>query len=288
MGENGTSTSTPRLTGTVHPPEYFRFVEHHGLNWETWARVVTGDITGAVFRNVLSPATCERLRENFWASPALKGPGDGLPAHGRGFVGARIFAPSLDEYLSEAELLRDHVSALFDKTGEVLPDMLREFGRHLARDGITFRLVEHEGRRAAMFKMRSWQNTGTFVLVPHDDAGIRYTPVMAGSELARLRRVVGAVACVENSAGGELQYWNISPDRRTREALGFELDSVGYPLDSLTEFEKLTLQVEPGDIYLFDSSKVHAVGRKTDDTTNRTNVLWSMGILDDSTFVHWA
>lgn len=288
MGERATSTSTLRLTGTVHPKSYFQFVEHQGLDWQTWDRVVAGDLTGAVFRQVLPRPVCERIRENFWASSALKGPEDGLPAHGRAFIGAPIFAPTLDAYLSEAEHLRDAVSALFDGTDDALPKMLREFGRHLAHRGVTFRLVEHEGRKAAMFKMRSWRNTGTFVLVPHDDAGIAHSPVMAGSEIARLRRIVGAVACVENGVGGELQYWNISPDRRTRKALGFEHDSVGYPLDSLTEFEKLTVEVEPGDIYLFDSSKVHAVGRKMDDTTHRTNVLWSMGVLDDTTFVHWA
>lgn len=281
-------SAPPRLTGTVHPPEYFRFVERTEIDWEVWDRVVRGELTGAIFRGVLPPDACTRICANFWASPLLKRPDDGLPAHGRGFVGASLVGPPLEEYFADAERMRPGVQALFDGTDDALPALLREFGQHLARRGVTLRLAERQGRKAGMFKMRSWQNTGTFVLGPHDDAGALRSPTLKNFELQALRRVVGAVACVENSDGGELHYWNISPDEETRNALGQVYDSVGYPLESLDGFEKLTVPVGPGDVYIFDSSKVHAVGRKDDDTTNRTNVLWSMGVLDDTTFLHWA
>ena len=136
--------------------------------------------------------------------------------------------------------------------------------------------------------MRSWANTGDFVIVPHDDFGLLKASHLKGFEVATLDRVVGHLMCLENGAGGELQYWNISPNDETREALGFEYDSFGYPLHSLASFDKITLPIKPGDIYLFDVTKVHAVGAKANDQVNRSTIAWSMGFLDPKTVLYWA
>ncbi|OKH99000.1 hypothetical protein A6A06_25715 [Streptomyces sp. CB02923] len=288
MTESTESGAVATLHGTVHPDAYFRFEERKALDWNLWSDVLRGDITGAIFRGVLSAPVCERICRNFWSSPVLKRRADGLPSHGRGFVGASIVSLDLDTYLDESERIRADVGALFDGTEDALASLLDDYGDHLAARGCRLRLAEHRGRRAQMFKMRSWRNTGPFVLVPHDDASVMRSPHLAGFEAGEVARVVGVAACVENGAGGELHYWNITPDRDSRDSLGFRYDSVGYPLESLRDFRKLTVPVQVGDVYVFDSSKVHAVGRKLDDTDNRSTVLWSMGFLDANTVLHWA
>ncbi|MFI9742994.1 hypothetical protein [Streptomyces sp. NPDC052494] len=279
-----------RLTGDVHPDEYFRFVERDEIDWEVWTDVLRGKVAGAVFRGALAPDVCEQIRRNFWSSPALERPGAGTSTNGHSCGAPLIGSADLEKYLEVAEELRSAVDALFDGTGDhAVPALLRTYRDHLARQGVRLRMAEHRGRQAGAYKMRSRENSGAYQLLPHDDAGtLRRAPHLSGFEVQRARHICGAVACVENGPGGELMVWNISPDRESRRELGSGYGNRGYPPESLEGFRKLTVPVGAGDIIVFDVSKVHAVGRKEQDGTYRSTIQWNMSFLDATTVLQWS
>jgi hypothetical protein len=281
------------LQGTVHPDTYFQIVERREIDWQLWVNVLRGTVAGAIFRGALEPALCRQIVRNFWQSSVLKGKGDGLPAHAKAFIGAPLYTPPLEAYFEQVERIREDLEALFTDTGDFYNTLMENLRSYLADQGCSLRVAEYRGRQAAKYKIRSWANVGNVVLAPHDDFGVLKAPHLQDFEVSQLDRVVGVLICVENGQGGELHYWNISPNDETRDTLGFKsaaarYDSFGFPLEALKEFDKITVPIGPGDIYLFDVSKVHAVGGKTDDSVNRTTIAWSMAFRDPTTVLHWA
>jgi hypothetical protein len=281
------------LRGLTHPRSYFQIVENEGIDWQLWVDVVCGDIAGAMFRRTLEPELCEQICHNFWHSPALKRQSDGLPAHARAFVGASLGTPPLESYFEQVARMRPYLDGLFAGTGGLYNELLGNISKHLAERGYSLRLAEYNGHQAAKFKMRSRLNTGGFVIVPHDDFGLLTAPHLRDFEVGQVDRVLNVVICLENGEGGELQYWNICPNDETREVLGFKspsarYDSFGYPLEALADFEKITMPIRAGDMYLFDVSNVHAVGHKKDDRVKRTTLIWSTGLRDTATALYAA
>ncbi|AFZ18742.1 hypothetical protein [Allocoleopsis franciscana] len=281
------STPSIQLQGIVHPDSYFQIVEKNEIDWQLWIDVLRGKVAGAIFRGVVNQEIRQQICHNFWHSVSLKQKSDGLPAHAKAFIGASL-SKSLEFYSEEVERTSQDIEALFDNTGDFYLFLLDNIKKHLADRGCSLRVAEYNGRQAGKYKMRSWLNTGDFVIVPHDDSGVLKAHHLQGFEVGQIDRVVGVLICLENGEGGDLHYWNISPNDETREALGFKSDSFGYPLEALADFDKITVPICPGDIYLFDVTKVHAVGAKTDDEVNRTTISWSMGFLDPKTVLHWA
>jgi hypothetical protein len=287
MSEVLSSSPSIQIQGIVHPDSYFQIVEKQEIDLQLWIDVLQGKVAGAIFRGVLNQEVRQQICHNFWHSLSLKQKGDGLPAHAKAFIGASLSKP-LEVYYEDVERTRQDVEALFDNTGDFYLFLIDNIKKHLADQGCSLRVAEHNGRQAGKYKMRSWANTGDFVIVPHDDSGVLKAPHLQGFEVGQIDRVVGVLICLENGEGGDLHYWNISPNNETREALGFKSDSFGYPLKSLANFDKITLPIRPGDIYLFDVTKVHAVGAKADDEVNRSTIAWSMGFLDPTTVLYWA
>jgi hypothetical protein len=281
------------IRGHTHSASYFQIVETRGIDWRLWVDVVCGKIAGAMFREALEPELCQQVCHNFWHSPALKRQSDGLPAHARAFVGASLSKPPLESYLQEVARIHPYLDELFAHTGDFYNQLIGNVSKHLAKQGYSLRVAEHNGRQAAKYKMRSWANTAGFVIVPHDDFGYLKAPHLRDFEVGQVDRVVNIVICLENGEGGELLYWNICPNDETREVLGFKsasarYDSFGYPLEALANFDKITLPIRAGDLYLFDVANVHAVGDKKDDEAKRTTLIWSAGFRDAATVLHWG
>jgi hypothetical protein len=293
MSTNVGFDSSIMLQGTIHPDAYFQIVEREEIDWQLWIDVLRGTVAGAIFRGALEPRLCGQICQNFWQSSVLKGKGDGLPAHAKAFIGASIITPPLEAYFEQVERVREDLEALFTNTGDFYNSLIENIRRQLADQGCSLRVAEHNGRQAAKCKIRSWANVGNLVLAPHDDFWLLKAPHLQEFEVSQLDRVVGVLICVENGEGGELHYWNISPNDETREVLGFKsknagYDSFGYPLEALEDYGKITVPIRAGDVYLFDSSKVHAVGSKADDSVNRTTIAWSMAFRDPTTVLYWA
>ncbi|MFG2226540.1 hypothetical protein [Streptomyces sp. NPDC048644] len=278
-----------RLTGQVHPGDYFRFVERDELDWQAWTDVLRGKVAGAVFRGVLPPDVCERIRRNFWSSPMRRSREHGV-RDVDAWCGNHLFnASSLDWYLDEADRARSTLEALCAGPGPTPRSLLAEYGDHLAGQGVRLRLAEHRGRRAAPFRLRSRADGDALVLAPHDDAeAIRHARHIDGCEVQRVSRLCNALMCVENGSGGELLYWNISPDRESRHAFGMSDDSYGYPIESLSGIEQLTVPVHAGDVYIFDTANVHAVAPCSSDGVFRTTINLLMGALDAETILYWS
>lgn len=278
-----------RLTGQIHPVDYFRFVERDEMDWQAWTDVLRGRAAGAVFRGVLPPDVCERIRRNFWSSPMLQSK-EHSTRDADYSCGNHLFsAPTLDWYLDEADRARPTLEALCAGPGRTPLSLLEEYRRYLANQGIRLRLAEHQGRRAAPFRLRSRGDDHTLVLSPHDDAeAIRHARHIDGCEVQRVNRMCNALMCVENGSGGELLYWNISPDRESRDALGMSTDSYGYPIESLSGIEQLTVPVHTGDVYVFDTANVHAVAPCGNDSVFRTTLNLLLGELDEETTVYWS
>ncbi|MEV0262357.1 hypothetical protein AB0I49_13555 [Streptomyces sp. NPDC050617] len=284
-----TSDSHPfRLTGQAHSADYFRFVERDETDWQAWTAVLRGEVAGAIFRGVLTPDVRDRVRRNFWSSPLLRSRAQSSRDADHWFGDHLFTAPSLDWYLDKADRVRTALEALCAGPGRTPLSLLDEYRDHLADRGVLLRLAEHGGRRAAPFRLRSRADDDALVLSPHDDAeAIRHARHLDGCEVQRVARLCNALMCVENGSGGELLYWNIAPDRESRAALGMSTDSYGYPIESLTGIEQLTVPVRAGDVYIFDTANVHAVA-PCDGGTPRTTVNLLMGRLDEDTTVYWS
>ncbi|MDI3423352.1 hypothetical protein [Streptomyces luteolus] len=194
----------------------------------------------------------------------------------------------MDAYLDEVERDRSSMAALFEGPGRAVPDLVDEYARHLAGEGIRLRVAEHQGRQAGLFKLRSRQRGGAYTLEPHTDASaFRAMPHLSGFEIQRVSRCYSALACVKNVAGGELVCWNITPDEESSQSMSSGPDP-RYPQEALARFDRITIPIRTGDIYLFDVGKIHAVGQRHDEESTRLVAQWNMGVLDDTTILRWV
>lgn len=276
------------LTGVVGPREYFRFEERGELDWDVWFDVLSGKIIGAVFRNILSPEACESIQRNFWSSSLLERSPDGLPLT-RNVCGGRLAkSSSLSDYLDEVEHDRPLMEALFTGAGRVIPELVKGCASHLARRGIRMRVAEHKGRQAGGLKVKSWGCDGTYVLFPHTDAFPLWNkPHLRDFEIQHVLRYYSALACLRNDSGGELVLWNVAPDENGIRAMRSGPDPL-YPEEVLSNFDRLTVPIYTGDVYLFDSGRVHAVGPLHDEQAVRCTAQWTMGVLDDANILRWV
>ncbi|MEE1827733.1 hypothetical protein PUR61_37005 [Streptomyces sp. BE20] len=281
--------ATPTLAGRRRDPAYFRFLERDGVDWDAWWDVLSGRVAGTIFRGALAPDVCERTCRRFWASPLTVSPPQAVRSTDRVAGPILVSSGSLDAYLDASERARPGLDAIWEGPGPTLPDLLEDCRTHLAGLGVDLRPAEHEGRQAAVFKVRSRANSETFGLLPHDDAPYGWMkPHLAGFEVVRVRPVCNALTCLENGPGGELVYWNAAPGPEDRRALGLPPGSYGYPLEALEGVERITLEIRPGDVYVFDGGNVHAVAPSGRPDVRRTVALWSTGLLDERTVLQWA
>ncbi|MEV0277834.1 hypothetical protein AB0I22_15845 [Streptomyces sp. NPDC050610] len=281
--------SADPLAGCRRGPEYFRFLERDGADWDAWWDVLRGRVAGAIFRGALTPDVCASICRNFWNSPLLASPARAVRSADRVVGPVLVSAASLDAYLDDCERTRPEIAAISDVPGRSLPALLDDCRAHLAKRDVELRLAEHGGRQAAPYKLRSRADSESFGLRPHDDTPHGWpTPRLADFEALRIKRVCNALACFENGAGGELVYWNAAPGPEERRTLGMPPGNYGYPLEALTGLEKITLEIRPGDVYVFDGGHVHAVAPSGERDVRRTTAVWMTGPLDDRTVLQWA
>jgi hypothetical protein len=282
-------TASPvRITGRIHPAEYFVISDHARLDIREILRVLRGDIAGCIFRGVMDPALCRRVCENFWTHPQLRRRGDAVPAY---YLGTYHYAKKLPVYLDEAAATRAAIHDVFEGGRNVLAELINGVRAELARSGVTLRVAQHEGRPGGEFVVRSWSGGGELALAAHDDAAQLTTESQAGFEIQRVgRNVLAAVnLCLQNGErGGELVYWNIEPDIATRRAVGLEETGYPYRAEWLDGFERIELSVRAGDVYLFNGKLIHAVRAQALAGEFRSTVSFLMGFKDPATVIYWA
>nr|BFE74543.1 hypothetical protein GCM10020092_078440 [Actinoplanes digitatis] len=128
---------------------------------------------------------------------------------------------------------------------------------------------------------------GDFALVPHEDGAQCAHPAQAGFEVQLVPGYqVGAVnLCLANEGGGQLVFWNIKPDDPGWRRFHTQLDGGPYPVSALAGIPSISLDVGPGDLYVFNAGHVHAV---TPSRGPRATASMLLGHRDDDTVITWT
>ncbi|MBB4684427.1 hypothetical protein [Amycolatopsis jiangsuensis] len=284
--EEALTTAGP-VTGWSGAPDYFAIREYSGFDPHAVVDVLRGRIAGAMFRGMVDPETCGTLAERFWASPHRRTRGVEAPGH---FLGAYHYHKTTRTYLQESAEAAEAVDAVLDVPGDPIKRFHQGLADVLAPDGVHVRLAQHDGAQACRGLLRSWHGHGEYALAPHDDRSQCTEPQQADFEIQRVvdHNVVALNICLENGNGGRLAYWNVQPDDASKLRLGLHHTGSPYPLESLDGVEMEWLEVNAGDVYVFNGAHVHAVEPNTDPELRRTTLAAIFGFIDDSTVVSWT
>lgn len=196
--------------GKVFPEEKFLFYETDKFQLDILEEVLNGERAGVIFRNIISPEDRSLISKNFWKHPQRYIRDVDVPAH---YVGAYHYEKTLKRYLEEAELYNSGLEVLFEGATNPFGSFLTEVSKYFQRKAIELRIAAHEKRLASPFVMRSWTDSGTYSLKPHEDEAQCNSLKQTGFEIQEAARnaLVAVNICIENDGGGELHYWNIQP-----------------------------------------------------------------------------
>ncbi|MFD0579142.1 hypothetical protein [Dactylosporangium darangshiense] len=264
-------------------PHFFRFDERSEFDPEPVLDVLQGRRLGVIFRDVIPPAVREDMTARFWNSPGLTRR-TGEPSY---HVGAYHWNKPIDTYLAETGKVVQDVMGVLDVADSPWHWFRDRMNTRLSRDGARLRLAEMNGETACPALVRAWHKEGEYALEPHEDEAQCRDPRQAGFEVQQVLRyeVCATNMCIEHGSGGRLVLWNLRPDDESRRRFGIEHSGFSYPPETLDGFDRLTVDIRPGDVYVFNGRHVHAV-----DATigNRTAVSFLLGFIDDETVVTWT
>ncbi|TNH22706.1 hypothetical protein FHG89_28600 [Micromonospora orduensis] len=274
------------VTGWSGDEEYFTFREFDDFRPEEVVDVLNGRVAGVIFRGMISPDVCEQIASRFWASPSIR-ERPSPPGH---YLGTYHYHKPTGQYLDECAESAAAVAEVLDVPGRPLDRFRRGLSDALAPQGAIFRLAEKDGRQACMALLRSWHGHGEFALVPHEDRSQCSEPQQADFEIQQVLGYQPAALniCLENGTGGRLFYYNIRPDDESKRRLGLHYTGSPYPRGAVDGFELLRVDVNPGDVYVFNGAHVHAVEPNVDPEARRTTLAALLGFIDDKTVVSWT
>jgi hypothetical protein len=255
--------TTPRVTGVSLPETAFRVYEtDKTVDVAAVFEVLKGNLAAYRVRGFVPPDVCRRIVENFWASP------DRVPRYGEGedgveayLIGASHYGKPTLQYLEEARACEDAVKNLY--AGTVNPaSVFRETLASGSAEAVSLRPAMLGGLAAGDTKAIYWNNTGTFLLEPHDDLAQMKDPIQNDFEIQQAARVMALNIYAEVPVNsGQVRVWNIQPDDRTRADLGLSHVGFPYPAEPLAEYPSIVIPVETGDLCVMNGNLVHAVLR---------------------------
>jgi len=255
------STTFRRITGASLPETAFRIDETSGpLDVSIVFEVLSGNLAAYQLHDFVSPEACARIVENFWAStervPRFGIGEDGVEAY---LIGASHYGKPTTTYLQEARACAEAVESLY--AGTVNP--VAVFRETIARQGgISARAAKFAGLLAGDSKAIYWNNTGAFLLEPHEDLAQAKDPIQADFEIQQVSRVMAVnVYAAVAEGSGQLQLWNVEPDEETRAELGLSGVGFPYPVDLLDDYSSMVIAVRTGDLCVINGNLVHAVAR---------------------------
>lgn len=281
------TTTRMRLTGWSGDAGYFAFQEYDEFHPQAVVDVLHGKSAGAMFRGMAPPEACAELARRFWASPGRRERGSEAPGY---YLGTYHYHRTTQEYLDETERVEAALSAVLDMPGDPLTTFYGGLADALASEGVTVRLAQHNGRKACRGLLRSWHGQGEYALAPHEDISQCSEPRQAGFEIQQVVGYHGVALniCLENGSAGRLAFWNIRPDLPSRRRLGLEYTGSPYPMGALDGIEMQWVEINAGDLYMFNGAHVHAVEPNTDHSQRRTTLAGILGFIDDKTVVSWT
>ncbi|MBC3214349.1 hypothetical protein KGP17_17250 [Serratia sp. JSRIV001] len=254
----------------------------------TWAnQVLSGQLAAYRVRQFLSVEERTQIVKNFWCSKAR------TPRYGEGeggiegyFVGASHIEKTTQEYLDQVAFFKKPVDAIYE--GSV--DPLARVREGFRKESMNVRAAIHDGRPAGDAKAVYWNNTGDYLLLPHDDLAQLSDPSQHGFEIQGVEHVMAMNFYADMpSEGGQLKVWNIAPDNDSRIKLGLEYSGFPYPVELLHEHAHLTIDLEAGDLVLLNGNLVHAVlGGSGISARQRLLITCFMGQLPTGEVVWWT
>jgi hypothetical protein len=281
------TTTIRRITGVSLPREAFRVHETNGpVDVSLVVDVLSGRLAAYHVHGFVPPDACQRIFANFWESsgrvPRYGEGEDGVEAY---LIGASHYGKPTMTYLDEARACKEHVEGLY--AGVLNP--IAAFRNTLA-DRMTVRAASLNGFPAGDSKAVYWNNTGAFLLEPHDDLAQVKDPIQSDFEIQQVNRVmaVNIYAAVQQGSG-QLRVWNIEPDNETLEDLGLSAVGFPYPPDLLDEFSSTTIAVETGDLCVINGNLVHAVVRgNTATSKSRLLLTCFTGVNSKNELIWWT
>jgi hypothetical protein len=281
------STTYRRITGTSLPEAAFRVVDTNGpVDVTTVLAVLNGNLAAYVVHGFVSPGTCRRIVANFWASPGRVprfGVGeDGVEAY---LIGASHYGKPTLTYLAEARACKEHVENLY--AGTINPVA---FFRDLlaVETDLSVRAASLDDLPAGDSKAIYWNNTGTFLLEPHEDLAQAKDPIQADFEIQQVNRVMAVnVYAAVPEGSGQLQLWNVEPDEETRAELGLSGVGFPYPAELLAEYPSTIIDVRTADLCVINGNLVHAVMRGNASAPKHRLLLTCFTGLNDRNELIW-
>lgn len=284
--------STTSISGHSLSKEQFRLDEtNENIDVNKVFEVLNGNLAAYRITNFLSNDCCQQITKNFWQSSAK------VPRYGYGedgvegyFIGASHIEKNTFQYLEEASTFETSVDALFVHT--INP--LSKFKKLIAsgkEEKVKVRAANCNGLQAGSAKAIYWNNTGEFLLSPHEDLAQTKDPLQTGFEIQQVNRImaVNFYASVPEGAG-QLKIWNIEPDDEARKELDLTYSGFPYPAELLEDFPSIVIPVTTGDLCIINGNLIHGVLRGNPNALikDRLLITFFSGLNDNKELIWWT
>lgn len=282
-----------RITGASLPASQFRVHEtYQSVDVASVFEVLRGNLAAYRIRDFVPSSACRQIVENFWASPARvpRATGYGEDGVEGWFIGASHIEKTTLEYLESARDFEEAVQGLYAGTLNPVAAFREALATGSGRT-VNVRPARFNGLSAGDSKAVYWNNTGHFLLEPHEDYAQTKDPAQKGFEIQQAKRVMALNLYAEvppNS--GQLQLWNVEPDDDTRASLGLTYSGFPYPAELLRDFPSLIIPVETGDLCVINGNLLHAVLRGDTTASPKKRLLMTcfMTLTDNHELIWWT
>ncbi len=266
------------------------------IDFNKIVEVLDGKRLGVIFKRVIPQSTCQTISNEFWDHPELYVRESDAPAH---YLGSFHFGKELDEYMSECSRFRDKLDTIFRGIEDPVNSLMFGLKTLLSNDGRVIRSATWNGMSAGKFVMRAWLNQEEYSLAPHEDFAQCRVEKQRGFEIQDIPNdsAIGAFnICINNSKGGNLKIWDYIPSDEDRVYFGTTETGSPYPPEALLDFPNLSINIEAGDVYIFDGRYVHAVTNHSQVYVAgenlmqpaRTTISFLLSNIDSKTTITWT
>jgi hypothetical protein len=273
-------TSDPYAASTT-----FQVREYAALSASPILDVLSGRLTAVIFRRHASAEDCEVLMNCFRDNPMTRERTGDATGY---YLGSFHWGKTLDQYQTDCRMLG---SAVSDVLGEPSADPWGAFvgclDGALRANGGQLRPARLNNTAVVTPLIREWTGRGEYSLVPHDDQAQCSDPSQQGFEIQRVNchTPCSVNLCIANAGGGNLIMWNYKPSVADRVWHGTSFTGGPYKTPALRDFPTLDIEVNAGDLYIFNGALVHAVAPTHG---SRATISSLMGRIDDRTVVLWT
>lgn len=178
-------------------------------------------------------------------------------------IGASQFAKNGNSYIEECIKTEFDLHTLFENLPQEAADAIfleSYLENAFLIQSIHFGPARYKHGRANIATFRRWLDNGPMALLPHEDIAQLASSKEDGFEISKVKIVVAYNVCFEaTGSGGELTIWNIQPDNLCREKLGVVNTGYPYQLELINHIEKISVRLNPGDIYFMNGGYLHGV-----------------------------